>query len=200
VALRGRRGAASELLVVGLGNPGEDYAQTRHNLGADVVEILANRHGAKLRAGKNNSLEDTARIDGHLVGLAFPITFMNNSGVAVRSLLRRHSIDDTKRLVVIHDEADLPVGRLKVKCGGGNAGHNGLKSIEQHIHTADYVRIRIGVGRPPGRQDTADYLLRRPSKSDRVELDVVAEKAADAAEFLVDHDIDAAMALFNATT
>jgi len=117
---------------------------------------------------------------------------------AVRALLRRHSIADTKRMVVIHDEADLVVGRLKLKCGGGNAGHNGLRSIEQHIHTNDFVRIRIGVGRPPGRQDTADYLLRRPSKSDRVELDIAIEQAADAAEYLVDHDVDAAMAAFNA--
>jgi PTH1 family peptidyl-tRNA hydrolase len=198
VALRERRGAPSDLLVVGLGNPGEDYAGSRHNLGADVVSVLASRHGGSLRAGKNNALEDTVRIGGHLVGLAFPITFMNNSGTAVRALLRRHSIADTKRMVVVHDEADLAVGRLKLKCGGGNAGHNGLRSIEQHIHTNDFVRIRIGVGRPPGRQDTADYLLRRPSKSDRVELDIAIEQAADAAEYLVDHDIEAAMAAFNA--
>ncbi|MCH7789556.1 MAG: aminoacyl-tRNA hydrolase, partial [Acidobacteria bacterium] len=169
------------MLVVGLGNPGEDYAHTRHNLGADVVSLLASRHGGALRAGKNNALEDTVRLGGHLVGLAFPITYMNNSGSAVRALLRRHSITDTARLVVIHDEVDLAVGRLKIKCGGGNAGHNGLKSIEQHIHTKEFVRIRLGVGRPPGRQDTADYLLKRPSKADRIELDIVVEKAADAA-------------------
>ncbi len=195
---RERRGTPSDLLVVGLGNPGDDYAGTRHNLGAEAVELLADRHGGRLKAGRNNALEDTVRVGAHIVGLAFPVTYMNNSGLAVSALLRRHSIDDLSRLVVVHDEADLPVGRLKIKRGGGNAGHNGLESVDQHIKDNDYVRVRIGVGRPPGRQNTADYLLRRPSKTDRIELDIMVETAADAVEFLLDHALDEAMARFNA--
>jgi len=183
--------------VVGLGNPGAEYAGTRHNVGADVVALLASRHGERLRGGKEHSLSAQARIDGHRVALAFPQTYMNDSGRAVAALLRRHGIDDLSRLVVVHDELDLPVGRLQLKEGGGIAGHNGLRSIKEHVHSVDFVRIRIGIGRPPGRQEGADHVLRRPTKAERDELEVVIAEAADAVELILAEGTAAAMNRFN---
>ena len=120
-----RTGTPADLLVVGLGNPGEKYAGTRHNVGAEVVEVLAARHATKLKPGKQAALVAELRIGDKLVAVAFPQTFMNDSGRSVRDLMRRYGIDDPNRLVVIHDELDLDVGRLKLKSGGGLAGHNG---------------------------------------------------------------------------
>lgn len=193
-----RRGASADLLVVGLGNPGSQYAHTRHNAGADVVELLAARHGGRLRAGKERALVAELRIEGRLVVVAFPQTYMNESGASVGPLVRRYGVDDPHRLVVVHDELDLPVGRLKVKLGGGLAGHNGLKSIKAHLHTDDFVRVRIGVGKPPGRQQGADHVLRRPSKSEQAELAVVLEEAADAVESLSSVGVEDTMTRFNA--
>ena len=113
------------------------------------------------------------RVGAHRLALAFPQTFYNDSGLAVGALVRRHGIEDLHRLVVVHDELDLPPGRMKVKVGGGLAGNNGLKSIKAHLHTDDFVRVRIGVGKPPGRQQGADHVLRRPGKAERAELDIV---------------------------
>ncbi len=192
-----RTGAASDLLVVGLGNPGADYAGTRHNVGVELVETLARRHRGKLKMGKERALVDEVRIGAHRVALAFPQTFMNNSGESVRLLVRRYGVADLAKLVVAHDELDLPVGRLKTKLGGGLAGHNGLKSISAHLKSDDYIRVRIGVGKPPGRQSGKDYVLRRPGKAERAELDIVIERAADAIETILAGGIDEAMALFN---
>jgi PTH1 family peptidyl-tRNA hydrolase len=195
-----RTGTPADLLVVGLGNPGAQYEGTRHNVGVEVVEVLARRAGERLKPAKRErALVAEIRLAGHRVALAFPITYMNESGTAVAPLLRRHGITDPSRLVVVHDELDLPVGRLKVKVGGGLAGHNGLKSITAHTKTQDYVRIRIGVGRPPGSQSGADYVLRKPGKAERADLDVVVEKAADAVEVLLVHGADEAMARYNGT-
>lgn len=196
---RERTGAAADLLVVGLGNPGEKYDGTRHNIGVDVLEVLCERHGGRLRRSKELALADEIRIDGHLVALAFPQTFMNESGRAVAPLMRRHGIDDPGKLVVVHDELDLPVGRLKVKLGGGLAGHNGLKSITAHLHTQDYGRIRIGVGKPPGSRAGADHVLRRPGAKERTELDVVVQEAADAVELILRDGYEAAMTRYNAS-
>ena len=192
-----RRGTPSDLLVVGLGNPGADYAHTRHNVGADVVEVLASRHGGRLRSGKELALSGEVRIGEARVALAFPQTFMNDSGRSVQLLVRRHGIDGLHHLVVIHDELDLPVGRLKLKVAGGLAGHNGLKSIKSHLHSDDFVRVRIGVGKPPGRQSGADYVLRRPGKAEQAELDVVIAEAADAVEAILADGLDAAMNRYN---
>lgn len=192
-----RRGTPADLLVVGLGNPGDQYAHTRHNVGADVVSMLADRHGGRLKAGKERALVDEVRIADHRVALAFPQTFYNDSGVAVAALVRRFGIDDLHRLVVVHDEMDLPVGKLKVKVDGGLAGNNGLKSVKAHLHTADFVRIRIGIGKPPGRQEGVDHVLRKPSKADRAELDVVLVEAADAVETILVEGAEAAMTRFN---
>jgi peptidyl-tRNA hydrolase, PTH1 family len=205
VALFGRRGAAAErrgtpadFLVVGLGNPGSDYAGTRHNVGAEVVERLAARHGGSLRRGKERALSGEVRVDGQRIALAFPQTYMNLSGESVALLVRRHGITDPERIVIVHDELDLPLGRIKLKRGGGLAGHNGLRSIVSHLHTDAFLRVRIGIGKPPGKQHGADHVLRRPPKAVRTELDVVVEEAADAVEAILEDGFDLAMNHYNA--
>ena len=193
-----RTGEPAALLVVGLGNPGDDYDGTRHNVGADVIAVLADRHGGSLRRSKELALSCEVRIGGQRVALAFPQTFMNESGQSVRKLTHRHGVDDPARIVVVHDELDLPVGSLRVKVGGGMAGHNGLKSVTAHLKTQDYLRIRIGVGRPPGRQAGADYVLRRPGKAEVAELGVIVQEAADAVEAILAEGVDATMGRVNA--
>lgn len=192
-----RRGTPADLLAVGLGNPGAEHERTRHNAGADTIQLLAARHGGRLRLGKERALSGEVRIGPRRLALAFPQTFYNDSGVAVGALVRRHGVDDLHRLVVVHDELDLPPGKLKVKVGGGLAGNRGLKSITAHIHTDDFVRVRIGVGKPPGRQQGADHVLRRPGKAERAELDIMIETAADAIELILAEGPDAAMNRFN---
>jgi len=192
-----RSGTPADLLVIGLGNPGAEYEGTRHNAGAEVVARLAARHGGRLRTGKEHALATEVRIGDARVALAFPQTYMNDSGRAAAALVRRYGIDALERLVVIHDELDLPVGRIQVKVGGGIAGHNGLRSLREHLHSTDFVRIRIGVGRPPGRHQGADHVLRRPSKVERTELEITVEEAADAIESIVAEGVETAMNTFN---
>jgi PTH1 family peptidyl-tRNA hydrolase len=141
-------------------------------------------------------LVDTVRVGQHRVLLGFPQTYYNESGVAVGGLLRRHDLD-ADRLIVVHDELDLPPGRIKVKFGGGLAGNKGLASIKAHLGTDAFARVRIGVGKPNGRQQGADHVLRRPGKSERAELDVTIEEAADAVEVVIDLGVDAAMHRYN---
>lgn len=192
-----RRGTPADLLVIGLGNPGAEYAGSRHNVGADVVAILADRHGGRLKLGKERALSAEVRIGAHRVALAFPQTFYNDAGLAATALVRRHGIEDLHRLVVVHDEMDLPVGKLKVKVGGGLAGNNGLKSIKAHLHTDDFVRVRVGIGKPPGRQQGVDHVLKRPGKADAAELAIVMVEAADAVELLLVEGAEAAMTRYN---
>jgi peptidyl-tRNA hydrolase, PTH1 family len=187
-----RTGAAADLLVVGLGNPGEEYDKTRHNVGAEVVEILARRHGGKLRKQKERSLTDEVNVAGKRMALAVPLTYMNLSGEAVAPLVRRYGVEPAQ-LVVVQDEMDFELGRLQVKNGGGLAGHNGLKSIVAHLHTQDFVRIRIGIGKPPGSRQGADHVLRRFSKAERKEIDVTLEEAADAVELILAEGVEVAM-------
>jgi len=187
-----RTGASADVLVVGLGNPGEEYDKTRHNVGAEVVEILARRHGGKLRKQKERSLTDQVTIGGKRVALAIPLTYMNLSGEAVAPLVRRYGVAPGQ-LVVVQDEMDFELGRLQIKNGGGLAGHNGLKSIVAHLHTQDFVRVRIGIGKPPGSRQGADHVLRRFSKAERKEIDVVLEEAADAVELILTEGVDVAM-------
>jgi PTH1 family peptidyl-tRNA hydrolase len=142
---------------------------------------------------------EEVRLDGHRVALAVPTTYMNESGSAVRPLLRRFGIVDLGRLVVVHDELDLPPGRLRVKVGGGTAGHNGLKSLQAHLHSTDFLRVRIGIGKPPGRQAGADYVLRRPGRRERDVLDVSIAEAADAVELIAAEGVEAAMNRWNRT-
>ena len=197
---RSRRGTPADLLVVGLGNPGPDYAQTRHNAGVWVVEELVSRHGGKLTRAKREHADSVElHIGGKRLAVAVPTTYMNESGRAVGPLVRRFGIEELSRLVIVHDELDLPVGRLKVKLGGGLAGNNGLKSVRAHLRSDAFSRLRIGVGKPePGTMKGADYVLRRPARSERPELDRVVAVAADAVEHLLDHDIEATMNRFNA--
>jgi peptidyl-tRNA hydrolase, PTH1 family len=187
-----RRGTAADLLVVGLGNPGDEYARTRHNVGAEVVEILARRHGATLKKGKERARVDQVRIGSSLVALAIPLTYMNEAGMAVGPLARRYGVEP-EQIVIVQDELDLPVGTLKVKNGGGLAGHNGLRSITSHLHSDGFMRVRIGVGKPVSKEHGADHVLRKFSKRERTEIDVVLEEAADAVETIIADGVDVAM-------
>ena len=184
-------------MVVGLGNPGDRYAGTRHNVGADVIGLLADRHGGTLKRSRELALSCEVRVDGERVALAFPQTFMNESGQSVGRLVRRYGIEDPGRIVVVHDELDLPVGGLRIKAGGGLAGHNGLRSITAHLKTQDYLRVRIGVGRPPGHRSGADHVLRRPGRAEADELGIVVQEAADAVEAVLADGVDAAMCRYN---
>ncbi|HEX7166624.1 MAG TPA: aminoacyl-tRNA hydrolase [Acidimicrobiales bacterium] len=190
-----------DLLVVGLGNPGIEYNGTRHNAGADVAFLLADRHGGRLTFSKRErAMYDDVRIDGKRVVLAFPQTYMNESGVAVGLLARRYDLaeDDVERIVVVHDELDLPTGVVRVKQGGGLAGHNGLRSIKSHLRTDAFLRVRIGIGRPPGGSERgADHVLRRPSAREREELAVAIHEAADAVEMILEAGVDRAMNRYN---
>ena len=138
-----------------------------------------------------------ARIDGKRVVLAFPQTYVNDSGLSVTALMRRHGVDDLRKVVIVHDELDLSVGRVKLKIGGGTAGHNGLKSIQAHLHDNGFVRVRIGVDKPPGKRQGADHVLRRPGKADKEALEVAVEVAADAVEAILDKGPEAAMNEYN---
>ncbi len=175
-------------LIVGLGNPGPAYAWHRHNAGYLTVELLAERLGSKLRAHKSGRA-DVAEgrlggIPGVRVVLARPRSYMNESGGPVASLRDFYKID-TERIVAIHDELDIPFGTLRVKLGGGDNGHNGLKSLRRALGTGEFHRVRFGVGRPPGRQDPADFLLSEFSSAERKDLPLHVDRAADAVESLV---------------
>lgn len=195
--LSDRTGTAAAFLIVGLGNPGEEFEGTRHNLGFEAVSLLATRHGGKLKAGKERAKSCEVRIGGALIALAQPQTFMNLSGESVRMLVKRHGIAVPDRVVVVYDELDLPSGRVKVKHGGGSAGHNGVKSVQAHLGSPGFVRVRIGVGKPPGSQKGLDFVLKRPGKQERVVLDVAVEIAADAVESILSAGIERAMNTYN---
>jgi PTH1 family peptidyl-tRNA hydrolase len=181
-------------LVVGLGNPGPGYAGNRHNVGVMVLEDLAHRAGIRLSAGKGaraRALAGEGRLAGRRVVLARPLTYMNESGSPVRGLLDYHHLP-AEDLVVVHDELDLPFGTVRLKRGGGEGGHNGLRSISRSTGTKDYLRVRVGIGRPPGRQDPADYVLKDFSGVERKELDLLVGEAADALESLLVKGLEAA--------
>lgn len=182
-----------------MGNPGEDYAATRHNVGTWVVDELVRRHGGRLRrARREQALTDELRIGDRRLAVVVPVTFYNEAGRAVAPLVRRFGITDLDRLVVVHDELDLPVGRMKLKFGGGLAGNNGLKSVRNHVRSADFVRLRIGIDKPVSEEKRGrDHVLSRPSRAERPLLEETVSRAADALEFLVDHDLDTAMNHYN---
>ena len=172
-------------LVLGLGNPGRKYEHTRHNVGEDAVRLLAERLDANLRTGRNDAAVAETRIGDTRVVLAVPLTFMNESGRAAASLVKRFKFTDPERIIVVHDELDLEPGVVRVKAGGGLAGHNGLKSITSALSTQDYLRIRIGVGKPPSAARGADHVLSRIPAREREVLDVSVEIAADAVSSIV---------------
>lgn len=168
-------------------------------MGAAAVALLAQRAGERLRPAKEEALLSEARLDGHRVLLAFPTTYMNDSGRAVVRLWRRGGQEDLSRLVVLHDELDLPPGRVKLKLGGGLAGHNGLRSIEAHLHSREFARVRIGVGKPPGGKDHGvGHVLSKVGGASRELLGAAVVEAADAVEAIASEGMDAAMARFNA--
>ncbi len=189
----GKGGTPFDWLVVGLGNPGPKYARTRHNVGEETVQVLARRRGDTMKGGRDNALVAESRIGDERVVLAFPLTFMNESGQSVGALVRRYKLDDPARVIVVHDELDLAPGTVRVKAGGGLAGHNGLRSITQHLKTQDFLRVRIGVGKPPSKERGAGHVLSKLPARERELLDVAVEQAADAVELIVTDGLDAAM-------
>jgi peptidyl-tRNA hydrolase, PTH1 family len=192
---RGERASSLDLLVVGLGNPGREYSGHRHNVGRMVVDELARRHGATWKGKFNGQLADV-RLDGHRIGLLKPETFMNESGRSVNAAARFFKLEPDA-ILVVHDEIDLEPGRLQARKGGGLAGHNGLRSIAAHLKSSEFLRLRVGVGRP-GRADPrkpADYVLSNFVPEDDVE-DLVA-RAAAAVETLDAEGLERAQAQYN---
>ena len=194
-----RTGTPADVLVIGLGNPGDEYRHTRHNAGADVVELLADRHGVRLRGGKFNALVAEAVVGARRMALAIPLTYMNESGNAVAPLARRYGVE-ADQIVVVHDELDLEPGVLKVKAGGGLAGNNGLRSIKAHLKTDAFLRVRVGIGKPKSKEHGADHVLSRMGKKARSDFEVTLNEAADAVEMILAEGIDATMNRYNART
>jgi peptidyl-tRNA hydrolase, PTH1 family len=175
---------AGRWLVVGLGNPGPQYAGNRHNAGYMVADLLAARIGSGFRRDRSRSQAATGRLSGVPIVIAKPMSFMNVSGPPVAALAAFYKIPPA-RIVIVHDELDLPLGTIRLKLGGGDGGHNGLRSVTKALSAREYYRVRIGIGRPPGRQDPADYVLRDFGTAERKEVPLVLERAADAVEALV---------------
>lgn len=192
-----RSGDMPRILIVGLGNPGKRYARTRHNVGTDAVEILAKRLNTSFKVGRDRAQIAEARIAGNAVVLIVPTTYMNESGEAVGPLARKYKVVDPSRIIVVQDELDLEPGVVRIKIGGGLAGHNGLKSISQHMKTDDYVRVRIGVGKPSSKEQGADHVLSSIPAAERKILDVAIEIAVDAIERIVTTDAQTAMQEYN---
>ena len=193
-----RRGSASTLVILGLANPGSEYEGSRHNVGGDAVRLVAERRGLKLtHESRQRALTATIPTSRGPVTLAVPTTFMNESGAALPPLLKRTSLEDLARLVVAHDELDLEPGRLQLKFGGGLAGHNGLRSIAKTLGTNDFSRLRIGIGKPPTKEQGADYVLQRPTGARKVAMAEFVTDAADAIELLLDYEFEDAQQRVN---
>lgn len=188
-------------LIAGLGNPGPDYSATRHNVGYLAVDRIAAMTGAKLSRHKRaNALVAEARLG--IPGSQTPIilveslSYMNESGGPIKALMQFYDIPD-ERLIAIHDELDIPFSALRVKFGGGDNGHNGLKSMRKALGTGDFFRVRIGIGRPPGRQDPAAFVLKPFASSERSELPELIERAADATCSLITDGLERTQSMFN---
>jgi PTH1 family peptidyl-tRNA hydrolase len=192
---RGERASSLDLLVVGLGNPGREYVRNRHNVGHMVVEELARRHGASWKSKFSGQLADV-RIDDHKVGLLKPETYMNDSGRSVKAAAQFYKLEPDA-ILVVHDESDLEPGRLQARRGGGLAGHNGLRSVAQHLGTSDFLRLRIGVGRPGrgDRRDLADFVLSDFEAHEDAEA--IVRRAAEAVETLDAEGLESTQRRFN---
>jgi PTH1 family peptidyl-tRNA hydrolase len=189
---------ADPLLVVGLGNPGPRYETTRHNVGFMVADILADRLGAGFKVHKKSgALATTGRLAGRSVVLVKPRVYMNESGRQVGPLANFYSVAPAD-VIVIHDELDIEFGRIRLKLGGGEGGHNGLRSVAQALGTKDFQRVRIGIGRPPGRKDPATYVLENFSTAERPEVPLICEQAADATELLIRDGLEPAQNIVHA--
>jgi PTH1 family peptidyl-tRNA hydrolase len=183
------------IVIVGLGNPGTRYEKTRHNVGAMAVDHLAHKLGEKFKVHKKSGAQvAVARLSDKSVVLATPTCFMNESGRQVGPLAAFYSagpqFSGPHTLVVVHDELDIDFGAVRLKQGGGEGGHNGLRSISQAVGSKDYLRVRLGVGRPPGRQDPADFVLKPFSSSERTEVPLLLENACDAIELLLSNTLE----------
>ena len=189
---RSRSDGATRWIVVGLGNPGARYERTRHNAGVFVIEELLRRTGVSFKRHKSGCVVAEAGLGDERVVFARPMSYMNESGRPVRELVRWYK-QQPERLVVVHDEIDIPFGEIRIKLGGGTAGHNGLNSVASHMGTKDFTRVRIGVSRPRGDRDPADYVLSEFSAAERKQLDDVIGRAADAVERIVEVGIERAM-------
>jgi peptidyl-tRNA hydrolase, PTH1 family len=190
---------ADTWLIVGLGNPGPRYEATRHNVGQMVVDELARRRGERFAAHKANArvAETWLRPGAAKLVLAKPNSFMNVSGGPVSSLAKYYGVDP-ERVVVVHDELDIPFDTLKLKTGGGHGGHNGVRDVAKALGTPEFPRVRVGIGRPPGRQDPADWVLDPFSATERTTLPILVGEAADAVEQLVEEGLLAAQQRFHA--
>lgn len=183
---------AEPLLVVGLGNPGPQYAKTRHNVGFVVADLLAARLGAPFKVHKRSGAEIVSgRLANRSVIVAKPRTFMNESGRHIGPLAKFYSVSPAD-IIVIHDELDIDFGKIRLKLGGGEGGHNGLRSVVNALGTKDFQRVRIGIGRPPGRKDPAAFVLEAFTAAERAEVATICELAADATELLVEAGLEAA--------
>ena len=187
-------------LVVGLGNPGDEYAATRHNVGQMVIDHLAKRRNVKLSSHKSRS--DIAAyklgvgVDAHSIILAKSKSYMNESGGPIKALATFYSVEPTN-IIVLHDELDIPYAAIRAKVAGGDNGHNGLKSLTSSFGTADYFRVRLGIGRPMGQQDPGDFVLKQFSKEEKKDLEEFIERGADCVEFLIEKGLDLTQSKFN---
>ena len=198
----GKNTSSFDALVVGLGNPGKQYARSRHNVGEEVVVELARRGNEALKSGRDSALVAEVRItnatqNNKRAVLAFPTTFMNESGQAVSKLMRRYGFKSVDVLIVIQDELDLAPGTVKIKKGGGLSGHNGLRSIASHVATQEFIRVRLGVGKPSNKEQGANHVLSKVPAAERQLLDVAVNVAADAVEKIILDGVDAAMNMYN---
>ena len=200
--LSGKNTSSFDALVIGLGNPGKQYARSRHNVGEEVVVELARRGNEALKSGRDSALVAEVRIthatqNSKRAVLAFPTTFMNESGQAVSKLMRRYGFKSVDVLIVIQDELDLAPGTVKIKKGGGLSGHNGLRSIASHVATQEFIRVRLGVGKPSNKEQGANHVLSKVPAAERQLLDVAVNIAADAVEKIILDGVDAAMNMYN---
>jgi PTH1 family peptidyl-tRNA hydrolase len=187
-------------LVAGLGNPGDQYAATRHNVGQMVIDQLAKRHSIKLASHKSRTHIAAYKlgmgIDAHQIILAKSHSYMNETGGPIKALANFYSVEPEK-IIVLHDELDIGFAAIRTKVGGGDNGHNGLKSMTSAFNTPDYYRVRLGIGRPMGQQDPADFVLKQFSKEEKKDLDEFIERGADVVEFLIEKGLELTQGKFN---
>jgi PTH1 family peptidyl-tRNA hydrolase len=187
-------------LVAGLGNPGDQYAATRHNVGQMVIDQLVKRHSVKLASHKSRTHIAAYKlgvgIDAHQIILAKSHSYMNETGGPIKALANFYSVEPAK-IIALHDELDIGFAAIRTKLGGGDNGHNGLKSMTSAFDTPDYYRVRLGIGRPMGQQDPADFVLKQFSKEEKKELDEFIERGADVVEFLIEHGLELTQGKFN---
>jgi len=183
-------------VIAGLGNPGIEYEATRHNVGFMVIDKLAQMHSIKLGLKSHAARWGQGKISGQSVTLVKPMTYMNESGRAISAILKEKELDHDQ-LIVVYDDMDLDPGRIRIRVNGGSGGHKGIKSIIGQLADENFTRVRIGIGRPSGRQDPSDYVLSPFSKKEQEEIEFAIVKAADAIEYIISYGVEKAMNEFN---